>query len=200
MAIATLALMAALVVLATAGTVWLVMVRPAREQDPDTKFWYGFAGLCVLAPAILITAAANSWAGMSLAALAAGTWFWAARLLSRRLALQAVGRDHQRVAVERSSISVRHDAILTRWGRYELDPAAAIDFPAMTDVRCPETSALAKAVALAGALRRDSEDAGDMAEYREAVALLESVFELAELAAVAGTGLGVDAGGGTRRG
>lgn len=188
MAIAVLALVAALVVLATAGTVWLVMVRPPLEHDPDTKFWYGFAGLCILAPAVLITAAANSWAGMFLAALAAGTWFWAARLVSRRLSLQAAGHAQHRAAVDRVALTARHDAILTRWGRYELDPAAAIDFPAMTDVRCPETSALAKAVALAGQLRRDAGTVGTVAEYREAVVLLESAFGLAEQAAAAAAG------------
>ncbi|WP_150117097.1 hypothetical protein [Arthrobacter sp. ERGS1:01] len=186
MDVATLGVLVGLVVLATGSTVWLVKSRPARERDPDTKFWYGFAGVCVLLPAILITTAANSWAGALLAVLAAGTWFWAGMLTSRHLAAQSSIREHARAAGEHAALAARHNAVLARWSRYELDPAAAIDFPAMTDVRCPETSALAKAVALAAALRgdtRDSETASAIAEYREAVALLESVFALAEQAA-----------------
>ncbi|MGO4385638.1 hypothetical protein AB4Y80_15600 [Specibacter sp. RAF43] len=197
-----LAGLAALVVLATAATVWLVKTRPALEQDPDTRFWYGFAGLCVLVPAVLLTAVANRWAGAALTLAAAGTWFWANRLVSRRMAVRAADAARSRQAAEHAALAARHDVVLTRWSRYSLDPAAAIDFPAMNDVRIPETSALVKAVALAEELRRapTPTDAAAVAtangspaatdtpagpDYREAIASLEAAFRRAEQAAAA---------------
>jgi hypothetical protein len=43
-----------------------------------------------------------------------------------------------------------------RWQRYELDPGFSIDYPALTDVRLPETSALIKAMRTADQLRTAS--------------------------------------------
>lgn len=181
-ALAGLTLMAVLVVLSTAGTVWLVKVRPAVEHDPDTQFWYLFAGLCILLPAVLITAVLNRWAGAALAVLAAGTWWWTNRVVARRMRLLADADARQMDDAERRALSARHNSVLARWRRYELDPAEAIDFPAMSDVRVPETSAMVKAMALAELLRR-STGPGGTAEYRAAVAVLESAFRTAEDAA-----------------
>lgn len=184
-ALAGLVLMAVLVVLTTAGTVWLVKVRPALEHDPDTRFWYAFAGLCVLLPAVLITAVLDRWAGATLALLSAATWWWVNKAVARRMSLRADAAARNLAETERAALCSRHNTVLTRWSRYELDPAAAIDFPAMADVRVPETSALVKAVALAELLRRSPGSAPDGAPgYRAAVAGLEDAFRAAEDAAL----------------
>lgn len=178
-ALAGFALLAVLVVVTTAATVWLAKVRPALEHDPDTQFWYIFAGLCVLLPAILITVALNRWAGAALALLAAGAWWWSNRVVAVRQTLQAGAAARRKSDAERQALYARHNSVLARWGRYELDPARSIDFPAMTDVRVPETSALVKAMAKAEQLRRH-QDADRTAEYRTAVAVLEGALRAAE--------------------
>lgn len=188
-ALAGFVVLAVLVVLATAGTVWLVKVRPALERDPDTQFWYGFAGLSVLLPAILIPAGLNRWAGAALALLAAATWWWSNKVVARRMSLQADAAARGLADAELEALCARHNEVLIRWSRYELDPAAAIDFPAMADVRVPETSALVKAVALADLLRRSPVPAPDGApdgapDYRAAITGLEDAFRVAEQAAL----------------
>jgi len=178
-ALSGFAAVAALVVLATGGTVCLVKMRPSVEHDPDTKFWYAFAGLTILIPAILLTLARHRWAGAAMALLAAVTWWYTNKLVSKRMAAR-VG------AAAQSELAARHNAVLERWLRYELDPAAAIDFPSMGDVRVPETSALVKAVALAESLRgQTSPDGTQSPEYSAAVGLLEQAFGQAEMAALA---------------
>lgn len=184
-ALAGFVALAVLVMLATAATVWLVKVRPALERDPDTQFWYGFAGLSVLLPAILITAGLNRWAGAALALLSAATWWWSNKWVARRMALRAEAATRTLADVERAALFARHNAVLSRWSRYELDPAAAIDFPAMADVRIPETSALVKAIALADLLRRSPVPAPEGAtDYRTAISGLEDAFRVAEEAAL----------------
>ncbi|MCQ9164743.1 hypothetical protein [Arthrobacter sp. STN4] len=181
-ALAGFVLTAVLVVLATAGTTWLVKVRPALEHDPDAHFWYLFAGLCVVLPAVLVAAVLNRWAGATLALLAAGTWWWTNTVVRRRLVQQANARALRLAEAERKALRARHAVVLARWGRYELDPASAIDFPGMADVRIPETSALVKALAQAQAewVRR-SPGPGGTARYRAAVTVLEGAFKAAEL-------------------
>jgi len=76
--------------------------------------------------------------------------------------------------------------VALRWSRFELDPAAAIDFPDMSDIRVAETALLARAMAKAEALRYGPEQA--LAGYREAVAALEQAYRRAEWAAVEGRG------------
>ncbi|MDQ0276062.1 hypothetical protein QO003_000365 [Arthrobacter silviterrae] len=185
-AVAQLVAVAAVVVSATGGTAWLVKSRPALEKDPDSAFWYGFAGLCIVAPAVLLTTAANRWAGAALAALAAATWLFCARLFAQVLASRATIRARQLDDAVRHSLAARQDAVALRWSRFELDPAAAIDFPDMTDVRVAETALLARAMAKAEALRYGPEQA--LAGYREAVAALEQAYRRAEWAAVEGRG------------
>ena len=46
-----------------------------------------------------------------------------------------------------------HSMLLERWRRYELDPAYCIDYPAMTDVRLPQTAEVIKAMREAEQLR-----------------------------------------------
>jgi hypothetical protein len=183
-AVAQFAVVAAVVVSVTGGTAWLVKSRPALEKDPDSSFWYGFAGLCVVVPAVLLTTAANRWVGAALAALAAATWLFCARLFAQVLASRAAIRARQQDDAVRHSLAARQDAVALRWSRFELDPAAAIDFPAMSDVRVAETALLARAMAAAEALRYGPEQT--LAGYKEAVAALEQAYRRAEWAAVEG--------------
>lgn len=71
----------------------------------------------------------------------------------------------------------KHDGILKKWRRYELDLAYMIDYPAMADPRVKETSDMINAMQDAEELR-DSTDVGD---YRDAVAAFELAFQRAEL-------------------
>lgn len=65
-----------------------------------------------------------------------------------------------------------------RWQRYELDPGFSIDYPALTDVRLPETSALIKAMRTADQLRTASHTG-----YPAAVGSLAASLAAAERAA-----------------
>ena len=71
----------------------------------------------------------------------------------------------------------KHDDILKKWRRYELDLAYMIDYPAMADPRVKTTSDMINAMQNAEALR-DSADVGD---YRDALAAFDLAFQRAEL-------------------
>lgn len=76
-----------------------------------------------------------------------------------------------------------HDAIVVRWMQYETDPAKQIAYPAMTDVKQPETAAYLRAAGQATDLRREAGDRPTPAEYaayRDAVARLARALDVAE--------------------
>lgn len=192
--------LAVLVTLTTAVTVALAGSRRQRQDDPDAAFWYAFTGLCVLAPMILIPAMTNRALSCALLVLAAVTAI-AAHLGCRRHAdLVAANRHQTELAAALDQVSRRHLALMTQWSRYELDPGAAIDFPTMSDVRVPETSALIRAVTAANRLQpvssaknarsTSNDDSGyslmtddGVATYQHAVAELELALQTAEAAA-----------------
>lgn len=187
----SLSVVVMLVILTTAVTVWLVKTRPPLENDPDTIFWYIFAGLCVLMPAILITAFWNSWAALTLAVLACATWKAAERAISGHLRKRTAQIAQTLRETEHTALARRHKAVLIRWSRYELDPGAAIDFPNMNNIRYPETSALVKAAAVAerhkNAPPNKAENSATAApignDYLSAIIALEAAFTCAEEAA-----------------
>lgn len=79
-----------------------------------------------------------------------------------------------------------HDAVTARWMRYETDPALQISYPAMTDVKNPETAVYFRAAGHAVDMRRAAVGRitpAEFAAYRDAVAELERAFEAAEHAA-----------------
>lgn len=83
-------------------------------------------------------------------------------------------------------LQAEHDAIVTRWMRYETDTALQIAYPAMTDVKQPATAEYLRAAGYAVETRRAATgrvSAADFAAYRDAVADLERAFEAAEHAA-----------------
>lgn len=77
-----------------------------------------------------------------------------------------------------------HDAVMVRWLAYETDPALAIAYPAMSDVRNPALSAFLQAQSQAQWLRPSASDArttpSAYAAYRDAVRRLRETFEAAE--------------------
>lgn len=192
--------LAVLVTLTTVVTVALAGSRRHRQNDPDATFWYAFTSLCVLAPMILIPAMTNRALSCVLLVLSAGTAI-ATHLWCRRHADLVAASGHQmELAAALEQVSHRHLALITQWSRYELDQGAAIDFPTMSDVRIPETSALIRAVTAANRLQpvphagvarsTSSDDSGyslmtddGVATYQRAVTELELALETAEAAA-----------------
>ncbi|AZS35484.1 hypothetical protein CVS47_00076 [Microbacterium lemovicicum] len=77
-----------------------------------------------------------------------------------------------------------HDAVLVRWMAYETDPALAIAYPSMSDVRNPALSAFLQAQSQAQWLRPSAPDArttpSAYAAYRDAVRRLRQTFDTAE--------------------
>lgn len=172
--------LAVIVVCASGAAVFLIRKHLAEGNDglPDSVFWDGFAGLAIVAPAVILPALAAPWAGLLLGVLAvaaaAASYFWSPRVFSRQEARRA-SRD---IAAKNEAAAARHRSILARWQRYELDPAHSIDYPAMSDPRRPETAALIRAMKAAERLR-----GGTDAAYAPAVDRLEQALADAERAA-----------------
>lgn len=171
-------------VLTGAATTWLVHTKPSREDDPDARFWYGFIGFCTGATLLLVTVSLDRRVGaLSLAMVVAGVMgagLLAGRSVEKRKATQfKIQREN-----ERDALMGRHDSVLRAWGRYTLDPAAAIDCPGMNDVAVPEVSVLAKVLAQAEQLRRLPQVPAPTPElgYRQAIERLEEAFRRAEQA------------------
>lgn len=171
--------LAVLVVAAAAGSAYLA--RKHRSADaglPDAVFWDGFAGLAVIAPAVILAALASPPAGLFLGFLATATGAGAYRSAPVLLRQSDARRAARETAAANEAAAVRHRAVLARWQRYELDLARQIDFPALSDPRQPETAALIKAMKAAERLR-DGNDPG----YGPAVQRLEQALAEAEGAA-----------------
>lgn len=168
----------------TALTALAVSRGLAMDEDRDGVFWYGFTGgfacLGAITGAMVLipeTAAVTGLTGMLGFGLAAG-WVW------RGEQERAARRRRRSVEDARSALRARHESVLQRWVSYELDPAVAIDFPNMTDLRQPATAHLVRTMRKAAVLREqtDTDDAAAPA-YESAVADLEAAFDAAERAA-----------------
>ncbi|MET3719423.1 MULTISPECIES: hypothetical protein [unclassified Arthrobacter] len=170
-------------VLVCAVVVTVLAVRHHSTQDPgirapDPVFWDVFMGSVVALPAILIPALASPWASAAITVLGVGAGVAAYRESPRILAWQSRRRQRRQDRPVHCAAEAEHDTLLARWGRYELDPACCIDYPAMTDVRFPETSALIKAMREAERLRSARHQG-----YAPAVVRLGLALSAAELAA-----------------
>ncbi|MGO4856710.1 hypothetical protein [Arthrobacter sp. 2MCAF14] len=140
-------------------------------NEPDATFWNIFAGLVVIVPAVVIPALASPAVGLLMLFLGIGS----------AVAAFAVGRKLEQKRQSRSGfteVAARHDALLARWQKYELDPAKGIDFPGMSDVNVPQTAALVRALQEA---QRCRVTAG--ADYDRAVEQLDIAMAEAEAAA-----------------
>lgn len=146
----------AVLALAVAATVFAVRRHVARGPAghvPDTVFWDVFMGSAVAVPALLIPTLASPWAGVFLSALAVAAGVAADRATPAIMARQSRRRQRQLDRPVYAAAQAEHETLLATWRRYELDPACCIDYPAMTDVRRPETSALIRAMREAEQLR-----------------------------------------------
>lgn len=164
-----------------AATVFVVRRRAlagGEAERSDQLFWDLFLGSCVAVPALLIPAFISPWAGLFLggAGLAAGVAAY--RGTPRYLAWRSGRRTSRLQVTAHQQAQARHDELMARWRRYELDPACLIDYPALTDVRAPETSALIKAMRQADALRAVPHQG-----YPDAVTSLGATLAAAEKAA-----------------
>jgi hypothetical protein len=181
----------AVLVCAVGATVLAVRQHSTPEpavRAPDPVFWDLFMGSAVALPAILIPTLASPWAGAVLATLGTGAGVAAYRGSPRILAWQSRRRQQRQDQPVHTAAQAEHDALLSRWSRYELDPACCIDYPAMMDVRLPETSALIRAMREAEQLRATPHHG-----YAPAVARFGLALATAERAA--GIPAGITAGG-----
>ncbi|WAH98699.1 hypothetical protein [Arthrobacter sp. MMS18-M83] len=112
-------------------------------KEPDAVFWNVFAGLVVVVPAVVIPALASPAVGLLMLILGIGAAL-AAFSVGRKLERKRQSRPENRPGY--AEAAARHDALLARWQRYELDPAKGIDFPGMSDVNVPQTAALIRAL------------------------------------------------------
>lgn len=170
-------------VASVAATVFVVRRRALAPKDSgpgaaDQLFWDTFLGACVALPALIIPALVSPWAGLLLAAAAAASGIAAYLATPRILAWRGASREQRRQLSAHQAASVDHDQLMVRWRRYELDPAYSIDYPALTDVRLPETSALIKAIRTADQLRTAAHKG-----YPDAVGRLAASLAAAERSA-----------------
>ncbi|MCZ2403381.1 hypothetical protein IV498_09350 [Paenarthrobacter sp. Z7-10] len=149
-----------------------------RSRSGDAVFWNCFLALALLLPCVLIPAIYSPVAGAGMAFLAAGTAV--AAYLGTPAAEDFRHRRRARRTVQRSFVpaTARHEAALARWRCYELELGNLIDFPAMSDVRQPETARLFRAMREADVHRAAADG-----EYVPAVRRLELALIAAERAA-----------------
>ncbi len=165
------------IALTALGTAVAVNAAAARQQGADAMFWYGFLGVTALiAEVVWFAVAWPSLAGVGVlfAGLCTGAaGWWLVRTQRRR---RAVLRESLTDARWRE-LEKRHDAVLSRWTAYELDPALAIAHPELTDSRVPEVAEVIRALKRA---TRTRNHAGDRGAYATAVQDLETAFQKAE--------------------
>lgn len=167
--------------LTTAATAIAVRYHRAKETDDagDQLFWDLFAGAAVAVPAVVVSSLSSPAAGLTVAAAGAAAGIGTYRQYPRLAALQQQRRQRNAALSGLGNAVERHQRILARWRRYELDPALAIDFPAMSDVRRPETAQLIRAIRSLEAVS----PADEPERYSLAVERLEHALQQAEAAA-----------------
>ncbi|WP_457964611.1 hypothetical protein M1E17_00270 [Arthrobacter sp. D1-29] len=170
----------ALLVAAVAGTVFAVRRHAMLQADgtSDTMFWDVFMGSVVAVPAILIPALESPLSGLLLSVVGGAAGIASYRYSPRVLAWQQLRRQRRLDQPVHQAAQAQHEELLARWRRYELDPALCIDYPAITDVRMPETSALIRAMRDAEELRAVRHEG-----YPPAVTRLVQALAAAEKAA-----------------
>jgi hypothetical protein len=174
-------------VASVAATVFVVRRRvlDSGAQDgndvsgrSDQVFWDLFLGACVAGPALLIPTLISPWTGLFLGGAGVAAGVAAYRATPRYLDQRTRRREDRDLESAHLAARAQHDELIARWRRYELDPACSIDYPALTDVRLPETSALIKAMRAADQLRLESRRG-----YPDAVTRLAASLAAAERAA-----------------
>jgi hypothetical protein len=165
---------------AVACTVLIVRhhLKTSDGDSSDLLFWDLFAGSVVVAPALLIPAVSSPPAGLALAAVAGVSGIAAYRSSPAVLSWYETRRRRRVDGPLCRAAAVAHEEIVGRWARYELDPALAISYPDLADVRRPETADFVKALREAETLK-----AGWDPRYPHAVDRLGLALDRAELAA-----------------
>ena len=175
-----LVLWSAVLAAAVACTVFVVRhhLRTSDGDSSDLLFWDLFGGAVVIAPALLIPAVASPPAGLALAAVAGVSGIAAYRSSPAVLSWHDAWRRRRVDGPRCRAAAVMHEEIVGRWARYELDPALAISYPDLADVRRPETAAFVKAL-------REAETLKTLADpgYPHAVECLGRALDCAETAA-----------------
>jgi hypothetical protein len=170
-------------VISVAATVFQVRRRAlagtgTEPERSDQLFWDLFLGAAVALPALLIPALTSAWVGLFLAGAAVASAVAAYRGSPRMVAWLSLRRQRREYLPLHTAAQAEHSVLLERWRRYELDPAYCIDYPAMTDVRLPQTAAVIKAMREAEQLR-----AAGHQEYPPAVKRFGRALAAAEQAA-----------------
>lgn len=170
------------VLLATVAGTALIVRRHAHDgtmaERPDQLFWDVFLGAAVAVPALLIPTLMAPPAGLLLGLAAAAAGAAGYRAAPRFFQWRERRRDARLRLPHHRAAQVQHQELLERWRHYELDPGCAIDYPGLTDVSLPETSALIKAMREAARLAD-----GGHPGYPAAVATLAESLTAAERAA-----------------
>lgn len=180
----TFLLLAVMVALTAALTVWLAGTRSSVERDPDAAFWYTFAGLCVLAPMILIPALASNLASVTLLLIAGGSALTTHSILRRRQKAAHAAAALVALNTRLHAASQAHQAVLDQWACYLLDPEPAALRPTMTDIHAADTAALIRAMSRAETLKPSGVLTYDgVASYQLAVTSLAQALATAEDAA-----------------
>jgi hypothetical protein len=127
---------------------------------------------------------ASPAAGLALAAVAGASGIAAYRSSPAVLSWYETRRRRRVEAPRGRAAAVVHAEIVGRWAQYELDPALAISYPELADVRRPETAAFVKVL-------REAETLKALADpgYPNAVARLREALDRAETAAGVPAGL-----------
>lgn len=181
--------LAVIVTLTAAATVWLAGTRSCAENDPDGPFWYTFAGLCVLAPMMLIPAMTNNLASVSLLLLAGSSAVTTHSFLRRRQKAARAAKDLAALGTRLSVVAEAHQAVLDQWACYLLDPEPAAFRPAMTNIHAPATAALIRAMSSTDQLKPSGVLTHDgVASYQLAVTSLVQALATAEDAACPNAG------------
>lgn len=177
-------ILAVLVTLTAAATVWLATTRAERDNDPDSTFWYTFTGLCMLAPMILIPALASNLSSIVLLVLAATSAIAMHLFLRRRRALALTAAHRGQLQAVLASAVEQHQGIIDLWACYLLDPDTAGRYPAMTNIHQPETAALVRAMSASERLTPADPLTDDaVASYQRSVTQLALAWVTAEKAA-----------------
>lgn len=125
------------------------------ERQTDSVFWDAFGGAVVILPAMLIPSLVSPPAGLLLLVLGAATAVCvvlAGRQLEVRESRQPWRQPWRQPGY--ADAEALHDVLVARWIRYEMDPGQSILFPAMTDVRIPQTAELIRAMRDAALCRK----------------------------------------------
>lgn len=163
-------------------TAWRIDAVSAREGAADDYFWIAFGGFVVVTGAGVIAGTAGSLGAVLAVGVGVGSAIaaavWLVRSHRRR---QSAATDAAWAGLHR-----RHDAAVQRWTDYDVDPAKAIDYPAMHDPSSPAAQPIVRALRAARFERADAETAGGRRtpplRYVDAVGNLEHAVDAAEQA------------------